>query len=434
MRTIIHNLLHELKSIFGNTGTLMVLGFAALIYGFFYPLPYQPQVAENLPVVVVDGDRSSMSRQLTRFADATPEVEIYKTVYSEAEAERELAVGNALGVLVIPQNFERDILRSERVIVGIYGDASYFLAYSQIASGLATAAGTLSAGIEIRRMQASGYSEAASYARRDPLPVQISPLYNETSGYGHYVVPAVLILILQQTLLVGIGMLSGSRRETSTLGFVSKTDEVSLLRRAGHNLKVLIGRSIAYLAIYAVHVTVYLFVIYRVFDFPQRGKLGQIYLFLLPFVLATTFFGTAIATLFRERETSIQILLFSSMPAIFISGFAWPPEAIPMWVQRISLALPSTAAIDGYLRLNHLGASFYQVKSAWFALWILAGIYLVIALFAAAFGPKGEARTERSLQPTVAGLDAVSSAPMPDHRETKSETPAPQETPADNSQ
>src|SRR5699024_10106464 len=116
MRIIIHNLLHELRSIFGNTGTLMVLVFATLIYGFFYPLPYQPQVAQNLPVVVVDNDRSAMSRQLTRFADATPEVEIYKTVYSETEAEQELAAGNALGVLVIPHNFERDILRSERVI------------------------------------------------------------------------------------------------------------------------------------------------------------------------------------------------------------------------------------------------------------------------------------------------------------------------------
>lgn len=288
MRIIIHNLLHELRSIFGNTGTLMVLGFAALIYGFFYPLPYQPQVAQNLPVVVVDGDRSAMSRQLTRFADATPEVEIYKTVYSETEAEQELAAGNALGVLVIPPNFERDILRSERVIVGIYGDASYFLAYSQIASGLATATGTLSAGIEIRKLQAAGYTEAASYARRDPLPVQISPLYNETSGYGHYVVPAVLILILQQTLLVGIGMLSGSRRENRTLGFVSTRDQPSLPRRAGRNLQVLIGRSLAYLGIYAIHVAIYLFVIYRVFDFPQRGELGHIYLFLLPFVLATT--------------------------------------------------------------------------------------------------------------------------------------------------
>lgn len=426
MRIIIHNLLHELRSIFGNTGTLMVLGFAALIYGFFYPLPYQPQVAQNLPVVVVDGDRSAMSRQLTRFADATPEVAIYKTVYSEFEAEQELAAGNALGVLVIPNNFERDILRSERVVVGIYGDASYFLAYSQIASGLATATGTLSAGVEIRRMQASGYTEAAAYARRDPLPVHISPLYNETSGYGHYVVPAVLILILQQTLLVGIGMLSGSRRENRTLGFVSKSDQPSLPRRAGRNLQVLIGRSLAYLGIYAIHVAVYLFVIYRVFDFPQRGQLGQIYLFLLPFVLATTFLGTAIATLFRERESSIQILLFSSMPAIFISGFAWPVEAIPMWIQRVSLALPSTSAIDGYIRLNHLGASFYQVKSAWFALWVLAGVYLVIALFAAAFGPKGETRTERSLLPTVVGSNPASAASASNNVEAKSDPPATQ--------
>lgn len=399
MKHIFLTFAHELRSIFTNVGTLVVLGLAALIYGFFYPLPYQPQVAEDLPVVVVDGDRSSMSRTLIQFADATPQVAIQNIVYSEAEAELELARGNALGVLVIPPNFERDILRSERVIVGIYGDASYFLAYSQIASGLGVATGTLSAGIEIRRLQSAGYTEASAFDRRDPLPVRLAPLYNETTGYGHYVVPAVLILILQQTLLVGIGMLIGTRREEEVRGFLSRTDEASLWRRARHNLRVLVGRALAYLLLYSVHVTVYLFVLYRVFDFPQRGALGQIYLFLLPFVLATTFFGTTIATLFRERETAIQVLLFSSMPAIFISGFAWPPEAIPQWIQNLAMALPSTSAIDGYVRLNHLGASFYQIKESWFALWILAAIYLLCALLAAAFGPKGRARTERDLPP-----------------------------------
>lgn len=402
MKILFHSFIHELRSIFTNLGTLVVLGFAALIYGFFYPLPYQPQVAEDLPVVVVDGDRSSMSRTLIQFADATPQVAVQNIVYSEAEAERELAMGRALGVLVIPTGFERDILRSERVIVGIYGDASYFLAYSQIASGLATATGTLSAGIEIRRLQSAGYTEASAYDRRDPLPVRLAPLYNETTGYGHYVVPAVLILILQQTLLVGIGMLSGTRRETDGSGFRTRKSEPSLPKRAGHNFLVLIGRALTYLCLYAVHVSVYILVLYKVYDFPQRGQLSDIFLFLLPFVLATTFLGITISTLFRERETAIQILLFSSMPAIFISGFAWPPEAIPMWVQKLAMALPSTSAIDGYVRLNHLGASFYQIKEAWFFLWILAAVYLLCALLAAAFGPKGRARTELDLPPFAA--------------------------------
>src|SRR5690625_5579523 len=139
MQTILLSFIHKFRSIFTNAGTLVVLVLAPLIYGFFYPLPYQPQVAEDLPVVVVHGDRSAMSRMLIQFADATPQVAIQNIVYTEADAEHELAMGNALGVVVIPPNSARDMLRSARVFVGIYGDASYFLAYSQIASGLATA-------------------------------------------------------------------------------------------------------------------------------------------------------------------------------------------------------------------------------------------------------------------------------------------------------
>src|SRR5690625_7724235 len=111
---------------------------------------------------------------LNKIANATPQISIQNIVYTEADAEHELAMGKALGVLVIPPNFERDILRSERVFGCIYGDAGYFLAYSQLASGLAPATGTLSAGIEIRRLQSAGYTEASAFARRDPLPVRLS--------------------------------------------------------------------------------------------------------------------------------------------------------------------------------------------------------------------------------------------------------------------
>ena len=390
----------ELKAVFSNKGTIMVLVVASLLYAFFYPLPYSPQLARELPVVVVDGDRSAMSRQLTQMADATEQVEVVEIVHSEAEAEAALAAGKALGVLVIPPHFERDIRRSERVIVGIYGDASYFLVYSQIATGLATATGTLSAGIEIRKLQATGYTEAAAYERRDPVPIDVFPLYNETSGYGHYVVPAVLVLILQQTLLVGIGMLGGVRREEDEAE-AGPTSWKPNPRRAWNNAQQLLGKSLAYLLIYAVHIAVYLFVVYEVYDFPRRGNVAEIYLYLLPFLLATTFLGMALSTLFRERETAIQILLFSSMPAIFISGFAWPPEGLPLWIQNVALALPSTSAMDGYLRLNHLGAGFYQVKDSWMTLWYLAAIYFVLALLFAAFGPRGEARTEKHLAPSA---------------------------------
>lgn len=393
---LLHIAIQELKAVFSNKGTLMVLGVGALLYAFFYPLPYLPQVARDLPVVVVDTDNSALSRQLTQMADATEQVAIVEIVRSEHEAEALLASGKALGVLTIPHGFERAILRGERSIVGIYGDASYFLAYSQIATGLASATGTLSAGIEIRKLQASGYTEAAAYDRRDPLPLQVMPLYNETSGYGHYVVPAVLILILQQTLLVGIGMLNGARREEEAPNNAPTSWRPSL-RRAWSNTQILLGRTLAYILIYSVHIAIYLFVIYKVFDFPRRGGIGQIYLYLLPFLLSTIFLGMALSTLFRERETAIQILLFSSMPAIFISGFAWPPEGLPLWIQKASVLLPSTSAMDGYLRLNHLAADFYQVKDSWLTLWYLCAIYFLLALLCAAFGRTGEAKTEKQL-------------------------------------
>lgn len=402
---IIRSAIDEFRAIGSNKGALMVLGFAALLYAFFYPLPYMPQVARDMPVVVVDQDRSAMSRQLIRMADAADQVDVVEIVHSEREAEQRLSAGDAYGVFVIPRDFERSILRGERVIVGIYGDASYFLVYSQIATGLAQATGTMSAGIEIRRLQASGYGEASAYERRDPLPLTVYPLYNETGGYGDYVVPAVLILILQQTLLVGIGVLVGTRREDEHTREAEDPTGASPtaapfrpnLARAWSNTQLMLGRALAYMTIYTVHIAIYLLVVYRIFDFPQRGNIADIYLFLLPFLLAVTFLGMALASLFRERETAIQILLFTSLPAVFISGFSWPPEALAPWIKYLAATLPSTPAIDGFLRLNQLGASLYHVKGSWIHLWILAGAYFMLALLLIAIRPAtGRGATEAS--------------------------------------
>lgn len=366
-------LLAELRAIRGDKGALTIIAAGALAYALVYPLPYKRQLARDIPIVVIDEDQSALSRQLARMTDASEQVAIARTVTSMTDGASLVREGTVRGAMLIPRDFERSVLRGDRAIVGIYGDAAYFMVYNQIATGASLAIGTLSAGVELRRLQASGFTATAARVARDPLPLTVRPLYNPSGGYGNTNVPAVLILILQQTLLIGIGSLAGAQRETN--GVPNDSPIPGGIARAFS----LFGKAGAYIAIYFVHLALFFGVVYRLYQLPARGGMLATMWFLFPFLLAVAFLGLAISRLFLERESAIQALLFSSLPALFVSGFSFPAESMPSWVRALSQLLPSTHGIAGALRVLQMGASLGDVRQQSMALWSLALLYGVLA-------------------------------------------------------
>lgn len=373
MREFIRVWREEYRNIFSDKGVLMIFFGAIFFYSIFYPLPYANEVLKDAPLAVVDLDHSSLSRQLTRMVDAHESTRVAAQATSQLEAEQLFFARKVHGILIIPHNFERNILRKEQSSVAIYSDASYFLLYQQVMTGVAVATGTLSAGIEIKRMQAGGFSEAQAKELRDPLQLVSVALFNPSGGYASYVVPAVLVMILQQTLLIGIGMLGGTAREDRERGTIPH-------HAAARNVIAhVLGKSAAYFSIYLFNAAYYFIVLPRFYNFPQRINPLDLALLVLPFLLSVIFLGLSLATLFRHREASMLALMFTSLPALFLAGFSWPKESIPAWLRAVSYLLPSTAGTDGLLRINQMGASLQDVRFDVLVLWGLVSLYLFLA-------------------------------------------------------
>jgi ABC-2 type transport system permease protein len=360
----------ELHRLAHDEGALLVLVGAVLLYGLVYPLPYSRGVVTEVPIVVVDEDRSELSRRLARMADESPRLRVAGRATTIAQAEAQVAAGRAQGALVIPRGFERSLLTARGADVAALANAAYFLVYSQAMTGMVEAALTLGAGVEVRRLEALGVSEETALRLRDPVGFEERLLFNPTGGYAAYIVPAVLVLILQQTLLIGIGMLAGTAR--------ARGEQVA---RHGA-LAALVARVAVLVPLYLVHMLFYLAVVYGVYGFARPGGIGTILLFLLPFLLAVVFLGTAVSAFFRRRETSMQVLLFTSLPMIFVSGVSWPVEMIPSPLRVLGALLPSTAGIAGFLRVSQMGASLAQVRREWLLLWALAAAYALLAWLA----------------------------------------------------
>ena len=372
IKNLFFNIFTELGSIFRDTGVLIIMVGAVVFYSFVYPLPYSNEVLKQVPLSVVDYDNSSLSRQLARMTDSSELIRVLTRDQDMDKARREIESGNSNGILVIPEGFERDLLQGSNTHASAYVDATYFLVYRQAMTGLVMTARTMSAGIEIRRFQAQGWSIEKAMIERSRLNLDSRSLFNPYVGYSTYIVPAVLILLLQQTMLIGIGMLSGTRREKLRAG-----EKVILLR--GGPLVRILGRTIACLSLYLVHIFFLYGVVYRIWDFPMRAQIMDMFVYLLPFLLSTILMGQLLASFFKSRESSLIMIVWSSMLAVLFSGFSWPVESMPHWIRAISMLLPSTWGISGGLRLSQMGASFSQVMEEWIWMWGLTAFYLVLA-------------------------------------------------------
>ena len=187
-----------------------------------------------------------------------------------------------------------------------------------------------------------------------------------------------------KSLLIGIGMLGGTIRENEGRHFLIPEDHSAGV------ISLLLGKGAAYLSLYTLHAIYFFVILFRLYRFPQRGEPLELFLFILPFLASVIFLGLALTAAFRNREISMVALLFTSIPVLFLAGFSWPPESIPGWLRVLSFLLPSTAGIDGFLKLTIMGAGLREVGFQLIWLWGLAGIYFAVACLMVRYMAKRE--------------------------------------------
>lgn len=331
----------ELRALLRDAGVMMLVLGAPLLYSFFYPWFYGNEVALRVPVAVVATAQDSLTRQLIRYADASPRIAVTRVVPEAAQAEQALLRGEIYGYAIVPRDLKRRVVRREAVEVQVHAHGSYPLLSKQVQYGFAESLGTVSTGIQIRRLQAGGQSALQAGDSRAPLRLESVALFNPGEGYGSFVVAAVALLILQQTLLMGSAM--------RVAGWCEQGCE-----KAG------VRHWLARLAVFCLPgwlAGLYYFGwVFVWHDYPSGGNPLGALLLLACFVPAVSGCAALLGLWLRQRERVLYATLFTSLPLAFLAGFSWPAEALPPLLEWLRWLSPSTAAIQASLRLNQAGA------------------------------------------------------------------------------
>jgi len=371
MRDFLNLLRQELTLVFKDRAVILIVYIAAVLYAFLYGALYGPQIVENMPVAVVDMDETALSHQFASGFDAAAEVEVISRPKSLETAKKMLLDRKVSGILYIPKNFESNCLSGVQSHIGIYEDGSYLLLYAAMSKAAAGATMTFSRKLQIMRFMAQGQDFQLAKTLACPAEFYSEVLYNKYSGYATAIMPAVFAIILQQTLLMIIGMIIGSQCEFKLWRGLNRFS----------TLQIFIAKVVAYFTA-AIPSAVFLFYIaYKIFGYPMLDNPLEFIIFMVPYILSIVCLSIALGGLFHRREASIFYLAPFSILFLLWSGVSWPKESMPEWFFALGTILPSSSGIRGITSLRTCGCSLYEVTSDYTTLWILVVIYGVLAYY-----------------------------------------------------
>lgn len=370
MNSVLYICQKELKAVFKDQGVLIFFLLVPLAYPLLYAFIYTGEVVREVPAAVVDMNKSTLSREFIRKVDATPDVKIQSHCADMEEAKLLLKESKVYGVIYIPESFSSDITKGIQTQVTLYCDMSGMLYYKAILTASTEISLKMNKAIKAKR--AGNTTNRQDEISATPITYEAVNLFNPQAGYASFLLPAVLILIIQQTLLLGVGLSAGTARENNRF-----RDLVPLSRQYQGTLRIVLGKSSAYFIIYAIISAYILCVVPKIFSLVQIAQAGTLAAFILPYVLSCIFFAMTCSIFIHHREACMMIYVFTSVPLLFISGVSWPGSAIPEFWRVISWLFPSTFGINGYIAINSMGATLDQVLPEFRALWIQTGVYFL---------------------------------------------------------
>lgn len=360
----------EFRTTFRDQGVLIFFVLVPLVYPLIYAFIYTNETIREVPTVVVDNTRSSLSREYLRKVDASPEVNIVSYCADMEEAKLALKDRKAYGIIYIPESFSSDIATGKQTQVSLFCDMSSLLYYKSLL--LANTEVSLDMNAEIKMERAGNSTDRQDEITAYPIAYQDVALYNPTNGFAAFLIPAVLMLVIQQTLLLGIGLSAGTAREQNRF-----KDLVPINKHYNGTLRIVMGKGLSYFMVYALVSVYVLCVVPWLFSLNRIAIPGELTLFILPYLAACIFFSMTASIAIRNRETCMLLFVFTSVPLLFLSGISWPSAAMPDFWRYFSYIFPSTFGINGYVRINSMGATLNEVAFEYRALWLQAGIYFI---------------------------------------------------------
>src|SRR6056297_208263 len=294
----------------------MTIVLPLLAFGFFVAL-FNTGKPTNLPVAVIDNDRTSLSKELTETINLTSIATIANYESNLREAKQGIQGGKYYAVIVIPENFQKKVYRNEQPRVINYYNNAYMVVGSLLNSGITQAVSTFSAGINLQTRLKKGQPEKAALAAVNPVAIDGHKLFNPYLNYFYYLATTFLPIMLLIFILLSTVYAIGSEYKQGTAGEWLRTANGSIIR-------ALTAKLFPYALIWLIFMLFMNIIIFQQFQMPITGEFWILALNAMLFVAAYVAVGVFITAIFPALRMGLSVASIYSALAFTFSGLTFP--------------------------------------------------------------------------------------------------------------
>ncbi|MEJ1990641.1 MAG: ABC transporter permease [Maritimibacter sp.] len=296
--------------------------FQLIIFGF--AINSDPH---NLPTLIEMNDEGPVARAVLSGMETSDYFQFIGVVTGAAEGDKALRDGSANFVVVIPPDFERDILRGLSPDILIAADASD-------PSAVGTAVGALNGIVNTAIAQTLTGPLARVAGRPGPFSVVVHKQFNPEGKTSTNIVPGLLAVILAMTMVLITAVAIVRETEQGTME--------TLIATPVQPLEVMLGKILPYVLVGYVQTGVFLVAAEVLFNVPFTGSPVAFFVGFNIYVVVNLAIGFLISTLVRTQMQAMQASFMLLLPTILLSGFMFPFAGMPGWAQAIGTVIPAT--------------------------------------------------------------------------------------------
>lgn len=363
----------EFKMFWQNKVLRLLFIGAPLLYGILLGYVYGKGKVTDLPIIVVDEDRSEMSSKALQMFEDNEVLNIAALLYDQNNLSQIAIEKEASCVVIIPKGFEKMVLTKKYPEIVTIVNASNVLTANYASSALQLCLGSLKAGVQMETLRKQGTPENLIGSQYEPFKTTFIKKYNRSTNYMYFLWPGVLAAVLQQVLLLGLALSFASEFEHGTFK--------KLVQKCPSIFKLISIKIIPYIIMsFGLWIMYWLFTLW--FRIPLYNNLFPLTIIAGIFVLVVSFMGILVSIMVPSQLKATEILMVVATPSFILSGFTWPLSQMPVWVQGIANVIPLTHFLKAFRILIIEEGTFLQTFGAVSNLLIIGAICAVLSYIA----------------------------------------------------
>ncbi len=363
----------EFKMFWQNKVLRLLFIGAPLLYGILLGYVYGKGKVTDLPIIVVDEDRSEMSSKALQMFEDNEVLNIAALLYDQNNLSQIAIEKEASCVVIIPKGFEKMVLTKNYPEVVTIVNASNVLTANYASSALQLCLGTLKVGVQMETLRKQGTPENLIGSQYEPFKTTFIKKYNRSTNYMYFLWPGVLAAVLQQVLLLGLALSFASEFEHGTFK--------KLVQKCPSMFKLIWVKIIPYMIMsFGLWIMYWLFTLW--FRIPLYDNLFPLTIIAGIFVLVVSFMGILVSIMVPSQLKATEILMVVATPSFILSGFTWPLNQMPVWVQGVANVIPLTHFLKAFRILIIEEGAFSQTFGAISNLLIIGSICAVLSYIA----------------------------------------------------